>query len=69
VDQVFALRVPLREQTLWRLVYESATPVEHLLALDVSDLDLTLRRCAAEATRVRPIGSAGASARPNCCRC
>ena len=43
-DLVFALRVPLREQALWRLVYESATPVEHLLALDVSDLDLTLRR-------------------------
>ena len=42
--RLFGLRVPLREQTLWRLVYESAAPVEHLLALDVSDLDLTLRR-------------------------
>jgi integrase len=48
-DRVFALRAPLREQALWRLVYESAAPVEHLLALDVSDLDLTLRR-------VRPRG-------------
>jgi integrase len=40
VARLFALRAPLREQTLWRLVYESAAPVGHLLALDVSDLDL-----------------------------
>jgi len=40
VGRLFALRAPLREQTLWRLVYESAAPVGHLLALDVSDLDL-----------------------------
>lgn len=38
--QVFALRVPLREQALWRLIYETTAPAEHLLALDVSDLDL-----------------------------
>jgi len=43
-DRVFALRAPLREQTLWRLIHESAAPVEHLLALDVSDLDLASRR-------------------------
>jgi integrase/recombinase XerD len=36
---VFRLRAPLREQALWRLVYESAAPIEHLLALDTSDLD------------------------------
>jgi integrase/recombinase XerD len=41
---VFALRVPLREQTLWRLIYETAAPAEHLLALDVSDLDLAHRK-------------------------
>lgn len=41
---LFALRVPLREQALWRLVYESGAPVGHLLALDVSDLDLPGRR-------------------------
>ena len=41
---LFGLPVPLREQALWRLVYESAAPVEHLLALDVSDLDLTARK-------------------------
>ncbi|HWG27839.1 hypothetical protein [Actinospica sp.] len=43
-EQVFALRVPLREQTLWRLVYESGAPAEHLLALNVSDLDLAHRK-------------------------
>lgn len=41
---VFALRVSLREQTLWRLIYETAAPAEHLLALDVSDLDLARRK-------------------------
>jgi integrase/recombinase XerD len=40
---LFALRVPLREQALWRLVYESAAPIEHLLALDASDLDFAGR--------------------------
>jgi integrase/recombinase XerD len=44
VAQVFALHVPLREQALWRLIYETAAPTEHLLALDVSDLDLAHRR-------------------------
>lgn len=42
--RIFALRAPLREQTLWRLVYESTAPAEHLLALNVSDLDLAHRR-------------------------
>lgn len=42
--KVFSLRAPLREQTLWHLIYETAAPVEHLLALGVSDLDLTSHR-------------------------
>ncbi|MBR7831348.1 hypothetical protein KDK95_33900 [Actinospica sp. MGRD01-02] len=42
--RVFALRAPLREQALWQLIYETTAPAEHLLALDVSDLDLGLRR-------------------------
>lgn len=41
---VFRLSAPLREQSLWRLLYESAAPVEHLLALDTSDLDFAGRR-------------------------
>lgn len=43
VEAVFRLHAPLREQALWRLVHESGAPVEHLLALDASDLDLTRR--------------------------
>ena len=41
---VFGLRAPLREQALWRLVYEAAAPIEHLLALDTSDLDFPRAR-------------------------
>lgn len=41
---LFALPVPLREQTLWRLVFESAAPLGQLLALDMSDLDFPGRR-------------------------
>lgn len=44
VRGVLSLRAPLREQALWHLVYESAAPVEHLLALNVSDLDRNLTR-------------------------
>jgi integrase/recombinase XerD len=44
LSAVFALRAPLREQALWRLVYESAAPIGHLLALDASDLDFATRR-------------------------
>jgi hypothetical protein len=44
VEAVFALRAPLREQTLWHLIFESAAPIEHVLALDAADLDLDGRR-------------------------
>jgi integrase len=36
--------VALRERTLWRLLYESATRAESALALDVEDLDLAEHR-------------------------
>jgi integrase/recombinase XerD len=44
VRTVLDLPAPLREKTLWTLIHESGAPVERLLALDVSDLDLTNRR-------------------------
>ncbi|MFB6888661.1 hypothetical protein ACFCX4_05010 [Kitasatospora sp. NPDC056327] len=44
VRTLFALRAPLREQVLWRLLHESGAPVETVLALDVDDLDLVHRR-------------------------
>ena len=43
VDAVLALRATLREQALWHLLYETAAPIERLLALDISDLDLVHR--------------------------
>jgi hypothetical protein len=54
-DQVFALRVPLREQTLWRLIYETTAPAEHLLALNVSDLDLAHRKVRRKGTDPRSV--------------
>jgi integrase len=36
--------VPLREKTLWRMLYETAARASEVLALDVTDLDLDGRR-------------------------
>jgi integrase len=36
--------VPLREKTLWRLLYESAARASEVLALNIEDLDLDARR-------------------------
>ena len=36
--------VPLREKTLWRLLYETAARASEVLALDVGDLDRARRR-------------------------
>jgi integrase len=36
--------VPLREKTLWRMLYETAARAAEILALDVEDLDLEARR-------------------------
>lgn len=57
VRALFALLASLREQTFWHLLYESAAPIERLLALDISDLDLVHRT-----TRVRARPSALTSA-------
>jgi len=45
--------LPLRERTMWRLLYETAARANQLLALDVDDLDLANRRA-----RVRSKGGA-----------
>ena len=45
--------VPLRDKTLWRLLYESAARASEILELDVDDLDLANRRA-----RVRRKGGA-----------
>ena len=45
LERLFARReLPLRERTLWRLLYETAACANELLALDVGDLDLANRR-------------------------
>lgn len=36
--------VPLREKTLWRMLYETAARTSEILALDIDDLDLPGRR-------------------------
>ena len=41
---ILAAPAPLRERTLWRLLYESAARAGEVLALDVEDLDLPNRR-------------------------
>ena len=46
-DQIDALScrdAPIREKTLWRLTYETATRAEEILALNVPDLDLPNKR-------------------------
>jgi integrase/recombinase XerC/integrase/recombinase XerD len=45
--------VPLRERTLWRMLYETAARSDEVLRLDAGDLDLANRRA-----RVRRKGSA-----------
>jgi integrase/recombinase XerD len=45
LERLFARRdLPLRERTLWRLLYETAARANELLALNVEDLDLANRR-------------------------
>ena len=64
VAAVFRLPVGLREQTLWQLLYESAAPVERILALDVDDLDLPRRRVRPHAVRpAEPISWRSGTAR------
>ena len=54
LERLFARRdLPLRERTLWRLLYETAARANELLALDVEDLDLSNRRA-----RIRSKGGA-----------
>jgi integrase len=44
VARILEEPAPLRDKTLWRLLYESAARVGEVLALDVTDLDLANRR-------------------------
>ena len=45
LDELWRRRsVPLREKTLWRMLYETAARASEVLALDVEDLDRPQRR-------------------------
>jgi integrase len=44
VARILQAPAPLRDKTLWRLLYETAARVGEVLALDVTDLDLANRR-------------------------
>lgn len=47
IDRICSRRdVPLREKLLWRMLYETASRAEAVLALNVEDLDLENRRAA-----------------------
>ena len=45
IDRALTRRdVPLREKTLWRMLYETAARASEILALNIEDLDLDARR-------------------------
>ncbi|WP_322755992.1 tyrosine-type recombinase/integrase [Frankia sp. Cas3] len=44
VAALFRLDVPLRDKTLWRLLYETAARAEEILTLDIGDLDTASKR-------------------------
>jgi len=45
--------VPLREKTLWRMLYETAARASEVLALTIEDLDLDARRAQVQGRRHR----------------
>ena len=56
VDRLIARReVPLREKTLWRMLYETCARAEEILGVNIEDLDLPGRRA--------PVKAKGAAAR------
>ena len=58
--------VPLREKTLWRMLYETAARASEVLALNIDDLDLDARRARFAPRAATPNGSAGAPAPRTC---
>ena len=57
--------IPLRERTLWRLLYDSAARAEEVLGLDIGDLDLANRqaRATTKGGHARPLHFQTAAAR------
>jgi len=68
IDRALSRRdVPLREKTLWRMLYETAARSSEVLALNIEDLDLDARRPRSAPRAATPNGSAGAPAPRTCC--
>jgi integrase/recombinase XerD len=44
VAAIWRLEVPLRDKTLWRMLYETAARADEILSLDIPDLDLPGKR-------------------------
>ena len=59
--------VPLREKTLWRMLYETAARASEVLALNIDDLDLDAAAPRSAPRAATPNGSAGAPAPRTCC--
>ncbi|MGV9776433.1 tyrosine-type recombinase/integrase [Streptosporangium sp. NPDC003464] len=59
--------IPLREKTLWRMLYETAARAAEILALNVEDLDLEHRRAPSVPRAARSSGCTGTAAPPICC--
>jgi hypothetical protein len=63
IDRQLSRRdIPLREKTLWRMLYETAARASEILALDVEQLDLANRRSPCAPKAARPNGCTGVPA-------
>ncbi|MGP4025771.1 tyrosine-type recombinase/integrase [Actinomadura sp. 3N407] len=60
--------LPLREKTLYRMLYETAVCAAEILALDVQDLDLENRKRRSPPRAATPNGCTGTPAPPASCR-
>lgn len=55
IDRLIARRdVHPREQTLWRMLYETCARSEEVLDVNIEDLDLAGRRCPVKANGAQP---------------
>jgi hypothetical protein len=74
VERLLSRRdVPLREKTLWRMLYETAARASEILALNIEDLDLEQRRATIQSKAATPSSSTGTpvprTCCPDCCAC
>jgi hypothetical protein len=61
VAEVFRLPAGLREQALWRVLHDSGSPADQVLALDAGSVDLAGRRVRPTVGRLTGTAAAGAA--------